>query len=281
MTYEELLKLTEAGVEIWKPIKGYEGYFEISNLGRVKSIERYVTCKDHPHHVKEKIKNIHFNRNNYPCVTLCKEGTSRDKLLHRLLMEAFVPNPENKPEIDHINTDVTDYSFSNLRWVTHKENQNNSITMEHFSIDANSTIQKQRRLNTRKTNGGITAPITVYQYTKEGEFVASYNSTFEAQRATGIHCTGIRRALDNCSQAAGGFMWFTSIQNNIKYQRNLPKNVKPILQFNTNFEKLHEWPSLTEASKVLQLDINMITKSIKNHQPYKGYIFEYKEGVNS
>ena len=126
-------------------------------------------------------------------------------------METFVPNPENKPEIDHINTDVTDYSFSNLRWVTHKENQNNSITIKHFGIDANSTIQKQRRLNTRKLNGGVTAPITIYQYSKDGKLIATYDSALEAQRVTGIHCTGIRRALDNCSQTAGGFMWFSSI----------------------------------------------------------------------
>ena len=281
MTQEELIVFTETGKEVWKPVVGYEGYFEISNLGRVKSVDRYVvnTARDsgHQYHVAEKIKKVTINAMGYPCVTLCKDRKSKQIPIHRLLMEAFVPKPEGKNEIDHINTIKTDNSFKNLRWVTHLENMNNDTTLHHFSIDANSEQKKRERLEARKANGGETAPITVFQYTKDGEFVAKYLSTFEAQYATDISCTSIRRALNDNGQTAGGFMWFTSLQDNIKYSRRLPKNTKLILQYDSNNTVVKEWSSLSEISRTLGLNINMVSRSIKQKQPYKGYIFKYKE----
>lgn len=266
--------------EIWKPIPGYEGYYKISNFGKVKSVDRYVlnSARDngHAHHVSAKLKKSTINAMGYPCVTLCKNRRSIQVPIHKLLMEAFVPKPEGKSEIDHINTIKTDNRLSNLRWVTHKENMNNATTLSHFSIDANSEEQKRKRLESRKVKGGITSPITVYQYTKEGEFVAEYSSTFEAQRATGIHCTGIRRALDDNTQAAGNFMWFTTLQNNVKYKKRLPKNAKQILQCDLNGSVIHEWSSLKEISSVLNFNINSVSKSIKAGKSYKGYIFKYK-----
>lgn len=278
MTYEELIAITNSGVEIWKPIVGYEDYYEVSNFGRVKSVDRYVfhTARDngHRHHVAEKIKKSTINAKGYPCVTLCKNRKSVQWPIHRLLMEAFVPKPKDKYEIDHINTVKTDCRLVNLRWVTHKENMTNNTTLEHFSVDANNEKQKEKRLETRKINGGITAPVTVYQYTKNGTFIAKYTSSLEAQKITGIHCTGIRRALDNSTLTAGGFMWFTAPQNNIVYERKLPKNTKPIVQCDLAGVPLHKWKSLQDAASALNININAISKSLKNGHPYKGYLFK-------
>lgn len=276
MTYKELIEITEKGIEIWKPVVGYEGYFEISNLGRVKSVERYVMCNGHLHHVSEKLKKVTLNSMGYPCVTLCKNRKSQQIAIHRLLMMAFVPNPDNKPYIDHINTIITDNRFSNLRWVTPKENSNNEITLEHFRKDANSEEQKQLRLIARKLKGGVTAPITVYQYTKDGKFVDVYQSAFEAERATGAHNTAVRYALNDSSKSAGGYMWFTSPQDNVKFKRKLPKNTKPILQYDSNNNFIKEWESLTETAKGLCININTIAKSIKTNKPCKNYMFKYK-----
>lgn len=277
MTYEELLALTDAGIEIWKPVPGYEGYYEISNLGRVKSIDRCVSCKGHPHHVREHIKSTTLTATGYPAVSLSKNRKVVQIPIHQILMGAFVPKPIEATEIDHINTIKTDNRFQNLRWVTHKENMNNSITIQHFKADVNSEEQKQRRLYTRKLNGGRTAPITVYQYTKEGAFVALYSSTFEAQRATGIHCTAIRRVLDDSTQAAGEYIWFTSPQENVHYTRRLPKNTKPIIQYDLEGNLLKEWDSATDIKRGLGFNNTMIAKSIAHNHPYKGYIFKYKE----
>lgn len=276
MTYEELIKATNDGIEIWKPIEGYEGYFEISNLGRVKSLDRYVICNGHPQHIVEKIKKSIVNSMGYPCVTLCKNKKSIQTPIHRLLMKAFVPNPENKPAIDHINTIKTDNRLSNLRWVTPKENSNNETTIERFKIDANSELQKQKRLIARKLSGGVTAPITVYQYTKEGEFVAVYQSAFEAERATGVHNTAVRYALNDNSKSAGGFLWFTSPQENVIFKRKLPKNTKPVIQYSLDGIFIKEWDSLLDASRNLGYNNNMISKSINQNKPYREYIFKYK-----
>lgn len=263
--------------EIWKPVVGYEGYYEVSNLGRVKSVERFVLCKGFPRHVSEKIKNSTIAANGYPCVTLCKNRKSVQIPIHRILMEAFVPNPENKPAIDHINTIKTDNRLSNLRWVTFKENSNNTITLQHFSNDANLETQKQKRLATRKINKGVTAPITVFQYTKEGTFISEYPSAFEAERSTNVHNTSIRRVLNDMSKSAGGFLWFSSKQECVQYKRNLPKNTRIILQYSTEGLLLNKWESLTSVSKTLCLNKNSIVKSIKTGAPYKDFIFRYED----
>ena len=83
--------------EIWKDVVGWEGFYQVSNLGRVKSLDRWYYSKKGTHvHAKERIVTHHLNHFGYPCVTLCKEKKSKEHSVHRLIMEAFVPNPENK-----------------------------------------------------------------------------------------------------------------------------------------------------------------------------------------
>lgn len=117
--------------EIWKDIEGYEGY-QVSNLGRVKSLERitfsgvnYSTKKIQP----EKIKAQNINNRGYYYVTIKKKKL----FVHRLVAIAFIDNPFNKPCVDHINTDKSDNTVDNLRWVNSKENQNNNLTRKHMS----------------------------------------------------------------------------------------------------------------------------------------------------
>lgn len=137
--------------EIWKDIAGYEGLFEISNLGRVKSIERWVKQGDYMRHVKESYKKLHIGPYGYPSVTLCKDGKSKTIPIHRLLAAAFIPNPECKTAVDHINTDRTDYRLENLRWVTNKENSNNELTLQHCRENTYTSESTQKSLNTKKS----------------------------------------------------------------------------------------------------------------------------------
>lgn len=111
--------------EIWKEIPDYEGFYEASNLGNIRSLER-------KRKVREGVVGLHkgqFIKPNksgrYCLVTLSKDGIVLTKSVHRLVALAHIPNPENLPEIDHINKDKTDNRIENLRWVSKSTNQRN------------------------------------------------------------------------------------------------------------------------------------------------------------
>ena len=109
--------------EIWKDIPGYEGRYQASNLGRIKSILRGET----------RIKKLRLDDRGYLQVCININGKQCNKTVHRLIALTFIDNPLNKPCIDHINTIRTDNRIENLRWVTHKENSNNELTKKHLS----------------------------------------------------------------------------------------------------------------------------------------------------
>ena len=118
--------------EYWKDIPNYEGLYQVSNLGRVKRLEsavwngyKYVSKKEH-------ILKPHTNTHGYPSVILCKNGKHhKNHRVHRLVAQAFIPNPQNKPYIDHINTIRNDNRIENLRWATREENDHNPITLKN------------------------------------------------------------------------------------------------------------------------------------------------------
>ena len=114
-------------MEIWKPIKNYEGIYEISSIGRVRSIER--TIYQYNPQLNKKIPVIYPKRylkndinKGYSRVCLSKNNKQKHFFIHQLVAEAFIPNPENKPFVDHINAIKTDNRVENLRWCTYTEN---------------------------------------------------------------------------------------------------------------------------------------------------------------
>lgn len=108
--------------EKWRLVKGFKDY-AVSNCGRVKSL------KGVPHILKPRL-----NSKGYFIVLLYKEGLGWNKTIHRLVANAFIPNPENKPCIDHMDTNIRNNCVKNLRWCTHKENSNNPLTLQKRKI---------------------------------------------------------------------------------------------------------------------------------------------------
>jgi hypothetical protein len=110
--------------EIWKDVKGYEGLYKVSSLGRVKAINRNENnLKDPLKKNKGLIKKPQLNKFGYYRMQLCKNGIRKNFFIHRLVADAFISNPKNKPNINHINCIRTDNIYKNLEWVTPSENQ--------------------------------------------------------------------------------------------------------------------------------------------------------------
>jgi hypothetical protein len=113
-------------MEIWKDIEGFEGYNKISSKGRVKSVARKQWNGKAWHDKKEQILK---NRDGsfYHYVKLCRDGFYKKEYVHRLVAQAFIPNPLNKKCVNHIDSNKLNNNLNNLEWVTHKENYEHYI----------------------------------------------------------------------------------------------------------------------------------------------------------
>ena len=110
--------------EIWKPIKGFVGYYEISNFGNVRSVKRYVRIRRGVRIVQSRNKEQFLSPKGYLLVALFKEQKCKKLFVHRLVAFAFVPNPKNLPFINHKNEIKTDNRVENLEWCTAEYNDN-------------------------------------------------------------------------------------------------------------------------------------------------------------
>ena len=150
--------------EEWRDVVGFEGLYKISNLGVVKSVQR-LSLQNHI--IYEKIIKPHPNNSGYLDVSLYKDGKRIHKKIHRMVAEAFIPNPNNLPEVDHIDADKNNNCVDNLHWVTHSENHLNPLTVKLKSeINKGKIISEERRQK-------ISKRINVF---KDGILLHTFNS---------------------------------------------------------------------------------------------------------
>lgn len=120
-------------MEIWKDVIGYEGLYQVSDLGRVRSVDRYIKRNDGIiQHRKGKIILQTKNLDGYMQVKLCKDGKSRTVRVHRIIAESFIPNPDNLSDVNHIDCDRTNNIVLNLEWLSFKENIKHSHKKGHY-----------------------------------------------------------------------------------------------------------------------------------------------------
>ena len=165
---------------MWKPIREFPLY-EISSDGRVRRVG------------ENKVRKISIGKRGYPVLSLRKDGKTYVRTLHRLLADAFIPNPNNLPEINHIDGNKTNFSLSNLEWCTRKHNDNHA-----------------RRTGLHKSDGDK----AVVQYSLSGVPIAEYKSASEAARKTGASRSAIANVCNRRKNQKGyehktnhGYIW--------------------------------------------------------------------------
>lgn len=163
-------------MEKWRPIKGLEGKYEVSDVGRVRSLvfgKPKIMCQT--------------NGLGYQMVNINKKPIG----VHRLVAEAFIPNPENKPFVNHINGDRRDNAVENLEWVTPQENITHSVKT---GLSKSNVIDKRKR---------------VAQFDMYGNFIAEYESILDGARAMGAEDqrSNLRKACLGKRSHFKGFIW--------------------------------------------------------------------------
>ena len=167
-------------MEIWKEIKGHSNY-EVSNLGRVRSKDKYITTKKGwKFFCKGRILKPWFA--SYLTVQL----TNNERhTIHRLVAEAFIPNPDNKPYVNHIDGDKRNCKVENLEWVTHQENCKHAY---ETGLRTDNVYVNQIDVNT-------------------GEVIATFKSMKEASRITGVNYDSIAHCARGDYKTGGGYKW--------------------------------------------------------------------------
>lgn len=215
----------EQNTETWKPINGFPKY-QVSNQGRIKNIESgrifTGTC--------DAFGYIHVRLIN-------SQGTHTLRKIHRLVAEAFLPNPEGKPIIDHKDEDKTNNTLSNLRWVTYSEN-----TIAYNKKRAESDPEKKQNQKSRK----------IAQYTLDGKLVATFNKMSEITKATGIDKYGIYCTCYGKLRSNGGFMWrFFEGEPLKSIEPYRDKRQRAIYSISVSDGKRTDYPSIDAAAEEL------------------------------
>lgn len=177
-------------IEIWKDVIGYEGLYQVSNLGRIKSLRRTITKSNGKSMcVAERILKSFFNRG-YEYVTLSKEAKQPNLKVHRLVAEAFLPNDNNLPDVNHIDENKANNRVENLEWCTKEYNR------------AYGTLNARVKSTWRKLHGRKVALISIangvikiYECTKDVEI-----DGFD-RRAVDRVCKGVGHTHKGCKFA--------------------------------------------------------------------------------
>lgn len=174
--------------EYWKPIEGYEGFYEVSNYGRIKSL---IDCNGKP---RELILKPCYNKLRYASVFLCKHGYMKRKQIHRIVAQAFIPNPLNYPIINHKDENPSNNKADNLEWCTQKYNINYGN-------------RNAKCLNSLKNSKTVKTPRKLLCFSLSDEFICEYDSIHEAARAINGSIGLICLAAQGKRRIANGYKW--------------------------------------------------------------------------
>lgn len=182
----------------WRTIPEFEMY-EASDQGKIRNKKSGRVLKGS---VVEK---------GYLRVSLMKDGKVAYRMVHQIIATVFIPNPDEKPFVDHKNTDTADNRVENLQWSTYSENNNNPLTRKHISKSKSGSnhplFGKNHTEDTILKMRDTSKNVSVEQLSKDGELIRVWDSMTEAERETGIHHNNISKCCSGERKTAGGFIW--------------------------------------------------------------------------
>lgn len=200
--------------EIWKDIPGYEGLYKVSNLGRVRSF-----ADANPVNRRNRILKQHLDgKGNYLFVGLHRDGKVKLATVHRLVANAFVPNPLNLPQVNHKDECKTNNRADNLEWCTRSYNSRYGGARERMlksrreNNDMAAITEKIKR--TKILRGTRDAEKAILQFSMSGEFIQRWASATDAERKLGISRVGIRKCCIGEYKQARGYIWVYEKSNN-------------------------------------------------------------------
>lgn len=248
--------------EIWKEIEGFEGDYYVSNFGKVKSLKNN----------REILLKFGKDRQGYLICSLCLHGKPHGKRVHRLVAQAFIPNPDNLPQVNHKDENITNNRVDNLEWCTQYYNL--------FYGNAN-----QRRID-RIHDLSNKMKKSVDQYDLDGNLIATYNGMREACRQNNINeriCQGMIECCKGRQKIFQGFVWRYSGEPFLKYdvptkENPLSQSLKPVYQYDKCGNFLQRWRSIADAARAVGVDDGTISRCCKHKQKTsKGYIWEFAD----
>lgn len=178
--------------EIWKDIKGYEGLYQVSNLGEIKSL-----CRKKGFLIgKEKILKPTKNNKGYLYVTLRKSMQSKKMLVHQIVALTFINNPNKCKILNHKDGNPSNNCVDNLEWCTQKYNVNHCYKILGY-----------KGSNYKKYGKNSNNHKSINQYNKERDFIRTWDCIKDASEELNISCSSISNCLNKKSKTAGGFIW--------------------------------------------------------------------------